>query len=142
MVARTEPAIKTNEELNRQKNNIEGLLELVSLEVPDNLLVPSTKVPNTFGHIGVVVPDIEATQARLDAYPGVNIVKRYGEPMTKVGAAANATGLGPEQLSQLTEEEVEFLESVLLPTNEPLLLITDPDGNIIEFQSQEGVPLS
>ncbi|KAM0286471.1 hypothetical protein ACHAQH_000897 [Verticillium albo-atrum] len=133
---------QTTKELNRQKNNIEGLLELIHVDVPVHDLSASSITPNTFAHIGMVVPDIEATQARLDAYPGINILKRSGAELQREGGIANATSLGPEAVAQPDQEEVDLILSVLRPLNKPLIFVADPDGNLIEIQPQERAELA
>ena len=129
---------QTAEEMNREKNNREGLLELVSLSVPGWNLPASSKVPNTFAHIGMVVPDIEATQRHLQKM-GANIVKNFGEPMRLTGAVANATGFG--DLSELGQEEIDLFLKVMNVSNTPLIFVADPDGNLVEVQGQEGFGL-
>ena len=129
---------QTAEAMNREKNNREGLLELVSLSVPGWNLPASSKVPNTFAHIGIVVPDIEATQERLQKM-GANIVKNFGEPMRLTGAVANATGFG--DLSELDQEEIDLFLKVMDVSNTPLIFVADPDGNLVEVQGQEGFGL-
>lgn len=128
---------QTTAEMLREKNNAQGLLELVHVDIPDYNLPASTARPNTFGHIGMVVPDMKATQARLEAYPGINIVKNSGEPIPAQGEVANATSLGPDELAQLSEEEIAFIMAVLQPPNEDFIFVTDPDGNLIEIQPLE-----
>ncbi|KAF7546058.1 hypothetical protein G7Z17_g8702 [Cylindrodendrum hubeiense] len=133
---------QTASELNREKNNSEGLLELVHLDVPNNDLTSSTRVANTFGHIGMVVPDIAATQARLDAYPGIEIIKRTNDDLMVPSDIATATSLSPEKIAQLSPAEREFILGVLTPFNKPLIFVNDPDGNLIEIQPQEGAALA
>ncbi|KAK5047811.1 hypothetical protein LTR84_006476 [Exophiala bonariae] len=122
-------------ELNREKNNAQGYLELVSLSVPGWDLFASAKIPNTFAHIGLVVPDIEKTQKRLEDI-GANIVKSFGEVPTIVGPVANATSLG--DLSELDQSEIDAILAALIPSNTPLIWVADPDGNLIEIQGQDG----
>lgn len=132
---------QTAEELNREKNNAEGLLELVHLDTPDNSLPASTRIANTFGHIGMVVPDILATQARLDAYPGVEIIKRTDDDLKVPSDIATATSLSPKKIAQLSQAERDLILGVLTPFNKPLIFVNDPDGNLIEIQPQEGAAL-
>ncbi|KPM35029.1 hypothetical protein AK830_g11543 [Neonectria ditissima] len=133
---------QTTDELNREKNNAEGLLELVYVDIPDNGLAASTKNPNTFGHIGIVVPDIQATQARLEAYgDSVEIIKSYDQNMFLPSDIANAGSLSPEAVAQLSKDEIDFILGVLIPFTKPLIFVNDPDGNLIEIQPQEGSAL-
>ncbi|KAF5004154.1 hypothetical protein FDECE_9368 [Fusarium decemcellulare] len=129
-------------EMNREKNNAEGLIELVYADVPVNNIDSSTQRPNTFAHIGIVVPDTEVMQARLDTLPHVEVVKPYGEPIPLGGEVAGATGLSVEVLAQLSEEEKKAISAVLDPTNLPLIFVADPDGNLIEIQPQEDAALT
>ncbi|KAH7126372.1 hypothetical protein B0J13DRAFT_679676 [Dactylonectria estremocensis] len=132
---------QTADELNREKNNSEGLLELIHLDVPGNDLPASTKTANTFGHIGMVVPDIEATQKRLEAHPGVEIVKGFNEDMKLPSDVATSTSLSPEMVALLDPAEVAFIMAVLAPATKGLIFVNDPDGNMIEIQPQEGAAL-
>ena len=130
-------------EINRQKNNIEGLIELLHVDVPKFALTSSTKVPNTFGHIGVVVPDIKATQARLEKL-GAKILKGHGEESTRDGrqkGIANASGLSDDIVAQLDQAEIDAVTALLNIQNKPLIFLEDPDGNLIEVQNQEGSQL-
>jgi lactoylglutathione lyase len=129
---------QTTNELNREKNNAEGYLELVSLSVPGWNLPASSRIPNTFGHIGMVVPDVQKTQKRLEEI-GANIIKSFGEAPTIVGAVSNATSLG--DLSELDQKEIDTILAALTPSNTPLIWVADPDGNLIEIQGQEGFGL-
>ncbi|KAH6885253.1 hypothetical protein B0T10DRAFT_91707 [Thelonectria olida] len=132
---------QTTEELIREKNNAKGMLELINIDVPENALPASTLIANTFGHIGMVVPDIEATQARLDAFPGISTLKRYGEDLSLYSRIATATSLSAKMLAQLPDAEKELIMATLVPFNKPFIIVTDPDGNMIEIQAQEGEAL-
>ena len=123
-------------ELNREKTNTEGLIELIHIDVPDNTLPASMDSPNTFSHIGMVVPDIEAIQGRLDSYQDVKVLKRYGEPLPISSKIAGATGLSKKFVAQLDPEEIALIQGVLTPINEPLIFVEDPDGNLVEIQAQ------
>ena len=85
-------------ELNRQKNNMKGLLEFVYIapdatDPPPDIPLASTRKSNTFSHVGLVVPDIQATQKRLkDA--NVTILKEFGAVPSNTGPLPNAYGLG------------------------------------------------
>lgn len=125
---------QTSEELNRQKNNIEGLIEFIHVDIPDWNLPSGLKMPNTFSHIGMVVPDIVATQGHLESI-GANIKKSHNEPFVLGGFFADGSGL-PDDLSVVTQEERVTIEQVLMPVNTPLIFVADPDGNIVEVQPQ------
>ncbi|KAJ4323709.1 hypothetical protein N0V84_004184 [Fusarium piperis] len=123
-------------ELNREKNNAQGLLELIHIDVPDNYLPSSGEQPNTFGHVGMIVPDIEAAQARLDTFPEVRVLKRTGEALTFGTEVGNATSLSPAFVAQLKPVEQAALIKSLSMLNSPLIYLTDPDGNLVELQPQ------
>ena len=127
---------QTSEEITRQKNNIEGLLEILSLDFPGWDLPASIKVPSTFSHIGMVVPNIVDTQKRLEAM-GANILKATGAPFTIDGPFADVTGF-TQAGDAISQAEIDTILRTLKPLNEPLLFVADPDGNIIEVQNQEG----
>ncbi|KAL2830276.1 hypothetical protein BDW59DRAFT_23269 [Aspergillus cavernicola] len=127
---------QTGAELNRDKNNLAGLLEIVQFNVSDDTLLGSLNRTNTFGHIGMIVPDIVKTQDYLDS-KGVEIVKRYGEPIkTFTGPVNNAFGIGEYAGVHLAAKQalMDAQQIIGLPL---LLMISDPDGNLVEIQQQE-----
>ncbi|KAH7253519.1 uncharacterized protein BKA55DRAFT_510966 [Fusarium redolens] len=131
-------------ELNREKNNAQGLLEIYYLDIPTKNIESSSQHPNTFAHIGLVVPDAKAIQERLETMSDVKIVKKYGEKFTELTtdlAVGPAVGLPPAVVSQLSLEEREAIIQGLGPSVDPLIFIVDPDGNFIEIQGQEGADL-
>jgi len=127
---------QSSEEITRQKNNIEGLLEILSLEFPGWNLPSGIKVPNTFSHIGMVVPNITDTQLRLEAM-GANVLKAAGAPFTTEGPFVDATGFG-QAGDAISKDEIDIIMRTLGPMNQPLMFVADPDWNIIEVQNQEG----
>ncbi|KAH6676971.1 hypothetical protein F5X68DRAFT_193600 [Plectosphaerella plurivora] len=132
---------QTTAELLREQRNAQGLIELVHIDVPVNTITSSSERPNTFGHIGIIVPDIEATQARLEACPDVTIVKAFGEDVTTDGRVANATNLGPAERGQLDEEEIALILATIRVVTKPVIFAEDPDGNLLEIMAQEGSEL-
>lgn len=88
----------------------------------------------TLSHLGLIVPDIKALQARVEAY-NATIIKRVDdapsmEPDSVVGLA---WGIDP------TSKEAQEL----IPPTKALgffgfLVFADPDGNMIEAQQQIG----
>lgn len=127
---------QTGAEMNRDKNNLAGLLELVQFNVSDDTLLASTKRTNTFGHVGLVVPDIQKTQDYLESR-GVKILKRYGEPIEEfTGPVVNAFGLGEFAGAHLAAKKalMEAQGAIGLPL---LVMVADPDGNLVEIQQQE-----
>ncbi|KAK4901727.1 hypothetical protein LTR27_001499 [Elasticomyces elasticus] len=125
---------QTSEEINRQKNNIEGLIEILSLEYPGWDLPSGLRVPNTFSHIGMVVPNITDTQARLEAM-GANILKAAGETFTIDGPFADGSGF-TQAGDAISQEEIDVIMKTLVPLNTPMMLVADPDGNVVEVQNQ------
>lgn len=124
---------QTVSELNRHKNNMEGLLELVHYDDPAADLVPSTARANTFSHYGLIVHDVPAAQARFERL-GVNILKRAGEAHELKGPVAEAFGLG--SVFERDPAEAEQIAQALLATGGmEFVIIADPDGNMIEVQS-------
>lgn len=129
---------QTTQEISREKNNNAGLVEMIYLDIPGREDLPaSSDTTNTFGHIGMVVPDIEAAQARLEDMPSVKIHKRYGDATSSEGPIANANGFPPSAWEQIDDEERKVIEQVLSAINERFVYVEDPDGNIIEIQGQD-----
>ncbi|KAJ4118727.1 hypothetical protein NW768_010787 [Fusarium equiseti] len=131
-------------EMNREKNNAEGLLEICYLDVPVKNIESGAQHPNTFGHIGIVVPDIQALQERLDTMPDVSVLKRFGQPFIELDTktvVGPAVGLLPDLVEQLDEEERRAIVQNFGQSVEPLIFISDPDGNFIEVQPQESPSL-
>jgi lactoylglutathione lyase len=119
-------------ELNRQKNNIEGLLELIHRADLPEPVVPSTEKLSTFAHFGLVVPDMEAAQRRLEAN-GANILKRVGDVPTKSYPILSVYGA----LNMTTEDSDELMVALGVVGAKYFLLVTDPDGNFIEIQPED-----
>ena len=119
--------------MNRQKNNMAGLLELVHYDNPNANLVPSTKVTNTFSHLGLIVPDINATQTRLEHY-GADILKNLGEEPKMDGEIAFAYGIGDVAQRDPKGAE-EIFNSLLKPGSKDFIFVADPDGNYVEVES-------
>jgi lactoylglutathione lyase len=131
---------QTADEINREKNNIEGLIELINIDAPSWNLPAGIDTPNTFSHIGMVVPDVAATQKHLESI-GATIYKAWNETFVLDGPFADAAGLKNIPLDEISQDERDMIEKVLGPTNRPLIFVADPDGNIIEVQNQEGSAL-
>ncbi|KAJ4247795.1 hypothetical protein NW762_013004 [Fusarium torreyae] len=129
---------QTAAELNREKNNAQGLIELIHVDVPNNHIEGTYKRPSTFGHIGLVVPDAQKVQERLDTMPHVQVLKKYGEPLESFDSVVGpALGLSPEVVAQLDQEERDSILGGMGPSLVPLIYVVDPDDNFIEIQSQE-----
>ena len=126
-------------ELTNQKNNMQGLLEFIYISPkatnpPPQKPIPSTAKSHSFSHIGLMVPDIRATQRRMKS-AGVKIIKEVGVDNPLTGAMPQAYGLGllPPGNEKLVEEAVKGFEA---SGSTAFLFVEDPDGNLIEIQSQ------
>ncbi|KAL3460602.1 hypothetical protein BJX64DRAFT_278350 [Aspergillus heterothallicus] len=127
---------QTGAEMNRDKNNLAGLLEIVTFNASDDTLLGSTKRTNTFGHVGLVVPDIIKAQEYLESN-GVEILKRYGEPIkTFTGPVNNAFGIG-EYAGAHIEAKQRLMDAQGIIGLPLLVMVADPDGNLVEIQQQE-----
>lgn len=128
---------QTGEQMLRDKNQMGGLVKLFYFAVPDTLPVASTEQTNTFSNIGLIVPDIQATQDRLEKH-GAKIVKRLGETTIPLdGPIANAMNIGPASTTNITEGEA-LIEGLQTTFFESVLFVEDPDGNLIEILAQDG----
>jgi lactoylglutathione lyase len=125
---------QTGDELLRGKNNAAGLLEFLYLDnaADEDERLASTRKANTFSHLGLMVPSLEKAQEWFDAH-GVNITKRIGEAGDGKPAVLNAVGIGEAALKNETEREA-ISQGQLMVGFPQLLVIEDPDGNMIEVQ--------
>lgn len=130
---------QTAAELIRDKNNAQGYIEFVEVIYPGWDLPSGLRVPNTFSHIGMVVPNVNETHERLVSQ-GANIIKAPYEPFVLPGWFADGSGFPPRG-DEFSEEEFAAIEQILIPINTPSLFVADPDGNVIEVQNQEGSEL-
>lgn len=130
---------QTTEEIFREKNNAAGLIELIYLDVPEKDMPASSEKANTFGHIGVVVPDVEVAQARLEELGTVEILKKIGDHVPGTGKLAEANGLSKLVWDQLNEKERTDIEQFVTTMNTRFVFVADPDGNVVEIQRQEEV---
>jgi lactoylglutathione lyase len=64
-------------ELTSAKNNLWGLLELQQFNVSDDRLLASTERTNTFGHVGLIVPNTVKAQEYFES-KGVRILEGRG----------------------------------------------------------------
>jgi lactoylglutathione lyase len=98
---------------------------------------PSTVRTSTFANVGVVVPDVQAVQDRLEQWE-VGIAKRVGETKLPAdGAVANAFNIGPASTSNVTEVE-ELVKGLVTTDLANLLFAEDPDGNMLEIVARDG----
>jgi lactoylglutathione lyase len=130
---------QTGEELLREKNNAAGMLEFQYFaNSEDTGLTASTQRPNTFSHIGLMVPSLEKAQERMERF-GVTITKRIGLSAEGIAAVENALGFGEFATKNQTEREL-LIKGQDLVGFAQLLAIEDPDGNLIEVQQQVPPP--
>lgn len=123
-------------ELSRDKNNLYGILELVQFKVSDDHLVASTKRTNTFSHVGLIVADIAKAQTYLQKN-GVKILKEFGKPVTEMtGPLQNAFGIGEYAGAHITAKQALIKAQGLIGL-EYLVMVEDPDVNMVEIQQQE-----
>lgn len=126
---------QTAAEMIRDKNNMAGLVELIHMDIPGLDIPASTEKSNTFGHIGMVVPDIKATQERLESF-GVTVYKNAGDILPEEGPLVRAFAV--QQMEEVYPEEYEAVLAVLNEVSKPLIFASDPDGNLIEIQVRDG----
>jgi lactoylglutathione lyase len=123
-------AYQTTEEILRYKNNNAGHMELVHLNVDKEDLPGSSLKASTMHHIGIIVPDLEATQSRLELY-NVTIYKKINEPMPSTGPLSDKFSLG--DATNLSDEEFALLQAVMSEFNRETIFASDPDGNLLEI---------
>jgi lactoylglutathione lyase len=125
---------QTGEELLREKNNANGLIEFQYLadaaDAEERLA--STRRANTFSHVGLIVPDLLKAQEWFDEM-GVKVTKRIGTPAGNIDSVENALGIGREALTNETERAL-LVEGQFMVGFPQLLTIEDPDGNMLEVQ--------
>ena len=128
---------QTGAELLRDKNNNDGLIKLFYFADSKDTLVASTERTNTFANLGLVVPDVQVAQDRLERR-GVKIIKRIGETIVPADSPlANATNIGPTSTSDTAERDA-VVQGLLTTDFENILFVEDPDGNMIEIVKQDG----
>ncbi|KAM5345269.1 hypothetical protein ACJ41O_011131 [Fusarium nematophilum] len=131
---------QATEELLREKNNGEGRLELVHLNVAGEDIPGSDQRATTLSHLGIIVPNTTETQIRLEKL-GVEIYKGVGEKMPSSGPLGNPFSLG--DASSLTDEEFEAIQEGMTRLNHLNIFAADPDGNLLEILPlEEGNPFT
>jgi lactoylglutathione lyase len=121
---------QTVEEMIRQKNNNAGHLEFVHLDIEKEAIPGSPERVSTINHIGIIVPDLEATQARLEAN-GVCIYKKIGAPMPTEGYLSSKYDFG--DATNLSDEEFAAVQAIMTQFNSQTIFASDPDGNLLEI---------
>ncbi|KEF60730.1 uncharacterized protein A1O9_02291 [Exophiala aquamarina CBS 119918] len=130
---------QTGEELLREKNNAAGLLEFQYFaNSEDKNLTATTQRPNTFSHIGLIVPSLEKAQERMEKF-GVKISKRIGQSAEGIASVENALGAGEYATKNQTERDL-LIKGQELVGFAQLLTVEDPDGNMIEVQQLVAPP--
>jgi lactoylglutathione lyase len=125
-------AYQTTEELVRFKNNAQGMIGLIYLDVPRGSPIPSpARQIGTLNTIGIIVPDTEAAQRRLEDH-GVEIYKRLGEPLPEDGPMSDpAVQLG--DVTHLDDDEWQAIRVAMGELNQLNIFAADPDGNMLEI---------
>jgi lactoylglutathione lyase len=124
---------QTGAELLREKNNAAGLLEFQYFANSEDAgLTATTQRPNTFSHIGLVVPSLEKAQERMERF-GVKVTKRIGQSAEGIASVENALGAGAYATKNQTERDLLAKGQELVGFAQ-LLTVEDPDGNMIEVQ--------
>ncbi|EGX96466.1 Glyoxalase/bleomycin resistance protein/dioxygenase [Cordyceps militaris CM01] len=113
-----------------------ALVEMLFLDVPRRGIASPSEHTNAVGHLGVVVPDVVAAQARLEEQ-GVRLLKRVGEDTPTTGPLAISQGFAPDVYRQVPPGEQRAIEAVLNEMNRRFIYAQDPDGNILEIQPQD-----
>lgn len=87
----------------------------------------------------MIVPDINKTQSYLEHH-GVEILKPVGEAIkTFTGPINNAYNLGQYAGAHIAAKKALIKAQGIIGI--PLmLLVADPDGNLVEIQQQEQLP--
>lgn len=128
-------------ELFRDKNNMQGLLEFVYLapnvtDPPAERPVASSARTNSFSHLGLVVPDLDAARQRFKEND-VTILADVGETPTPENVLPIVNAYGAGLLPEGSEDVIEELMTAMLGSGQDTMIIQDPDGNIIEVQPQD-----
>ncbi|KAK7179458.1 lactoylglutathione lyase [Paraphaeosphaeria sporulosa] len=142
---------QTGAEMQRDKNNMAGMIEFQSYTGSgnSNSTGSETQRPQRpraiLSHFGLIVPNVEAAQARFESL-GVRIIKRAGEidltgqteESRLLGAAWGFADLSNEETQKDAMKAAPGLEVIGFRT---FLIIADPDGNMLEVQQQSGAAI-
>lgn len=121
---------QTTEEMIRFKNNNGGHIEFVHLSTPGDDIPGSPQRTSTLNHLGMIVPDLKATQTRLQEH-GVTIYKGIEEPMPSTGFLSSKFALG--DATNLSDDEFAALQEAMAEFNKQTIFAADPDGNMLEI---------
>jgi len=131
---------QTPPEMLRDKNNMQGLIELLwirpaATDPPRATAPASSDTTNTFSHYGLVVPDMAVARQRL-INSGVKVYKDVGadfDPATGDPGYPNAYGGG---LLPAGSKKDAILQGIFAGFRGigglAYMIVEDPDGNIIE----------
>lgn len=128
---------QTPTELSRFRTNMQGLIEFIYI-APDASTPPPEKPSpaslrsNSFSHMGLIVPDMQAARKRFKA-AGVKIIKDIGVKLAPTGPVAESFGFGLLPPGTDDWKEAAMMALQMLGANE-FMFIEDPDGNVIEVQ--------
>ncbi|KAF2180505.1 hypothetical protein K469DRAFT_692707 [Zopfia rhizophila CBS 207.26] len=125
---------QTGVELMRDKNNLGGLLELLEVKSQKKKREFQATASNTLSHLGLIVPDINATQARLESF-GVPIIKPVGEKPSLDRDSIIAKAFGFDDPT--SKEAQEALPGIVQLGFTTFIVAADPDGNLLEIQQQD-----
>ncbi|KAH8646481.1 hypothetical protein BGZ60DRAFT_535619 [Tricladium varicosporioides] len=123
------------EELFAEKNNMQGLMEFIQLKdsPPQNRTNNPLDDTQTFSHIGLVVPDLQSLQRRVESF-NATILKRIDDPPARDQGSIVAHALGfSDPTGKLASDA---LPAIQLMGFFSFLIFADPDGNVIEAQQQ------
>lgn len=126
---------QTPEEMYREKNNLNGLMEFLHFKDANSAPLSSATTTVTFSHVGLIVPDILATQKRMEKF-GVKILKRVGENPNANGPLDNAFSLG-DAITKDQAAKAAALKGIIGMGFPAFLVVADPDGNLVEIQQQD-----
>ena len=128
-------------ELFREKNNKQGLLEFVYIapnvtDPPAERPLASSAKTNSFSHLGLVVPDLDAARERFKEN-NVTILADVGETPEPENILPIVNAYGAGLLPEGSDDVIEDLMTAMLGSGQATMIIQDPDGNIIEVQPQD-----
>ncbi|PVI01822.1 Glyoxalase/Bleomycin resistance protein/Dihydroxybiphenyl dioxygenase, partial [Periconia macrospinosa] len=129
---------QTGGELLRDKNNLAGLVELQHNPNFANRVYNAENPHNSFSHLGLIVPDIAATQAHLESQ-GVRIIKKTGElDLSGATEESRIVGgmLGVADLKSVRGDIQAAIPSIKFIGFDLFIVAADPDGNLFEIQPQ------
>lgn len=119
---------QTGPELLRDKNNRGGMVKLFYFDKSEEILAASTERTYTFANLGLVVPDIQVAQDRMDK-KGVKTIKRLGAKTAAFySALANATNVGPQSTDSPAEVDA-LIKGQLTTDVERIIFVLNSDLN-------------